>query len=204
MRPYSIVMAAPMSNEVRRAKQDVFLASLAKTGIIKLAAEVAAINRSLHWYWLENDADYATRARDALEDAADVCEAECLRRGTVGMRQYKFTANGNPIMWQGPDGLGPKVHYFEDRRSDACLIVTLKARRPEKFRERYEVSGAGGGPLTVIHANIGLARMIHERPELAEQLRALAEAADAEHDRLDDTGTRPTLGVNGRKVPRMG
>ena len=187
-----------MSDEVRRVKQAAFLAAFAKTGILRLAAEVAQIHRSTDLYWNENDAEYAARRKDAAEDAADVVEAELFRRGMVGMRQYQFY-KGKPIMWSGPDGLGPKVHYFEDRRSDACLIVTLKARRPEKFRERHEVTGTGGGPLSVIHANIGLARLIHGRPELAQQLRDLASAADADNDRVEPSpGTNGAAGLRAR------
>lgn len=182
-----------MSDEVRQVKQTAFLAALSKSGITRIAAEAAGIHRSTHQYWLENDADYATLAQVALEDAADVVEAELLRRGTVGMRQYKFH-EGQITKWKGPDDDWPQaVPYYEDKRSDACLIVTAKARRPEKFRERHEVTGASGGPLAVVHANIGLARMIHKRPELAEQLRQLADAADEHGNPADgpDNGHVP-------------
>lgn len=191
-------MAAPMSDRVREVKQAAFLRALSTSGVVRIAAEAAGIHRSTHEYWREHYPDYARLEKAAMEDAADVCEAEAFRRGMVGMRQYKFY-EGKPIMWAGPDGLGPKAHYYEDKRSDACLIVTLKARRPEKFRERHEVTGAGGGPLSVIHANIGLARLIHGRPELAQQLRDLASAADADNDRVEPSpGTNGAAGLRAR------
>ena len=191
-------MAAPMSSEVRRVKQAAYLQALAKSGITRIAAEVAGVHRSTPEYWREHDPDYARLEQDAKEDAADVVEAETFRRGMVGMRQYQFW-QGKPVYWQGPDGNGPKEHYYEDKRSDACLIVTLKARRPEKFRERHEVTGTGGGPLSVIHANIGLARLIHGRPELAQQLRDLASAADADNDRVEPSpGTNGAAGLRAR------
>ena len=179
-------MAAKLSDPVRRVKQDIFLAAYAKIGILKFAAEAADIHRSTHNYWLENDPEYATRHVDAAEDAADVVEMKLLQRGTVGCRQFKFH-EGKPVMWKGKDGTDEERHYFEDKISDACLIVTAKARRPEKFRERHEVTGAAGGPLSVIHANIGLARLIHGKPELAQELRDLATAADDERDRTQPT-----------------
>lgn len=166
------------------AAQAKFLAAFRKTGVILLAAETAEIHRSTHYDWMKTDPVYAQRFADAEDDAADVVEAELFRRGTVGRPRFKFY-RGKPVYWRGPDGTGPVRHYQEQEVSDACLIVCAKARRPEKFRERgaIEISGPDGSPVSVVHSNLDLVRKIHrENPRLAQELLALADSLDAEHD----------------------
>jgi hypothetical protein len=45
--------------------------------------------------------------------------------------------------------IGPLKPLYETKRSDNLLMFTLKARRPDKFRDnsRVEMTGAGGGPV---------------------------------------------------------
>ena len=177
------------SGAIGHLKKLAFLKTFAQHGIVSLAAEVAGIARSTHYEWLKVDREYGRQFKIAEQDAADAIEAEMHRRAVEGLRQYRFTTDGKPLMWYGPDGDWEEPrHYYEDRRSDALLIVLAKARRPERFRERYahEVSGSAGGPLSVVHANIKLARLVHQDPDLAERLRQLA--ADAEAEKGDRSG----------------
>jgi hypothetical protein len=64
---------------------------------------------------------------------ADQLEQEARRRAHDGVRK--------PV-YQG----GKRVGYIQEY-SDTLLIFLLKGLRPEKYRERFEHSGAGGGPL---------------------------------------------------------
>ncbi len=43
-----------------------------------------------------------------------------------------------------------KTGQYITRYSDACLIFYLKGRRGDVFRERSEITGAGGGPIQTV------------------------------------------------------
>src|SRR5262249_34293461 len=100
----------------------------------------------------KEDEAFALAWDDALEEAADALELEARRRACEGLRKVKFH-NGEPIMVPalGPDGRPlvtadnqpVLVPYVEHEYSDVLLIFLLKAARPEKFRERYEVRHGG-------------------------------------------------------------
>ena len=109
-----------------------FLVALAETGILSQACTRAGwtphVARSLR----AADADFAQRWDDALEFAADAAEAEAFRRGVHGYEK--------DVYFKG-DKVGKEIIY-----SDRMLELTLKARRPEKFREshRMELESKGG------------------------------------------------------------
>lgn len=47
----------------------------------------------------------------------------------------------------GLDSLEDVANVRARKMSDTLLIFLLKAHRPEKYRDRYEVSGPNGGPI---------------------------------------------------------
>lgn len=122
--------------------QRAFLAAFAVTGIISRAAAAAEIDRQCHYNWLEASPLYQKAFRLAKEEAADALELEARRRATEGLVRKKFDRFGKPL-------IDPDTHqqYVEHEYSDRLLEVLLKAHRPEKFRERFEVTGADGAPL---------------------------------------------------------
>jgi hypothetical protein len=69
-----------------------------------------------------------------VEDGGAVREAEAWRRAVEGVER--------PIV------SGGKVVTTVREYSDALLIFLLKGRRPAKYA-RFEVTGAGGGPVMV-------------------------------------------------------
>jgi hypothetical protein len=112
-----------------------FLAAYRESGQVRYAAEAAGVCRELHSRWLKKDPAYAAEFERAKEDAADKLEKEAVRRASEGWLE--------PVYYKGkPVGA---VRKF----SDVLLIFTLKALRPEKYRERFEHTGANGGPVVV-------------------------------------------------------
>lgn len=117
---------------------------------------------------------YRLDFENARQQAADTLVAEARRRGVDGVRKlvhhigkpvFVFLDaesgevvppahetvgtddDGNPITIEvAPPGAVRKPLY-EHSYSDALLIVLMKAARPEEFRERYEHTGANGGPI---------------------------------------------------------
>lgn len=127
----------------RKMKQAAFLKAFAKCGVVTRAAEAVGIDRHLHAHWMRDDPEYAEAFADAQEQAADMLEAEAVRRATQGVMRLKFH-NGEPI-------IDPQTgqQYAENEYSDTLLIFLLKGARPAKFRERREISGPDGGPIPI-------------------------------------------------------
>lgn len=103
------------------------LAALAKTGNVTQAARAAKVGRATHYEWLAEDPEYASAAAGAMEEAADLLEAEAQRRAVTGVLE--------PVFHQGK-----KVATVR-KYSDTLLIFLLKGAKPEKYKERTELSG---------------------------------------------------------------
>ncbi len=86
------------------------------------------MGRATHYEWMEKNPAYRRAFEEAQEDAADTLEAEVYRRAVTGVEK--------PVGWY-KGVAGGKVREY----SDVLLMFYLKALRPEKFRERYEVRG---------------------------------------------------------------
>ena len=109
--------------------REIFLAELARVGIVGAACKKAGIGRSTAYKTYKDDPAFASAWDLALDDAADSMESEAIRRGTEGVDK--------PVYQQGVE-VGTIREY-----SDTLLIFMLKAVRPEKFRDRSEVKRTG-------------------------------------------------------------
>lgn len=120
-----------------------FLAALAEGHAVKYAAEAVDMARSALYARRDTDPVFA-RDWAAAEDAGtEVLEEEARRRAVAGV------VHETPIYYQG-DQVGSVV---ETKYSDTLLMFLLKARRPEKYRERADVrhSGQVALPVQVSH-----------------------------------------------------
>jgi hypothetical protein len=106
-----------------------FLAAVAKTGNITRAAAIAGCSRQRHYQWLYRIEEYEKAFADAMDQAADLLEAEARRRAVEGVIE--------PVFYQGAT-VGAIRSY-----SDTLLIFLLKGARPEKFRDRHHVEHSG-------------------------------------------------------------
>jgi len=133
---------------VREAKltpnQLAFLTALAEeAGNVSRAAERSGFNRNSHYHWLSEKDEVGAPTPEAVlyrekvdmieAQACDEVEREIRRRGVIGVLKPQF--------YQG------KVCGTVREFSDVLLIFRAKALMPEKYRERHEVTGAGGKPL---------------------------------------------------------
>ena len=117
----------------QKMKKRRFLEKYINIGDITLTAKVTGIDRSTHYKWLEEDPEYQLNFAAADKQALDVLESEAYRRAVKGVNK--------PIYYKGQ-----RCGYVREY-SDTLLIVLMKARAPEKYRERHELSGPGGTPL---------------------------------------------------------
>ena len=127
---------------IKDKHQRIFLARYSGTGILSEAAREAGIARSNHYVWLkECETDENCRYDEAFKEcdelAIDTLEYEARRRAVEGVLE--------PVYYKG-EKCGV-VRKF----SDVLLIVLLKAKRPDQYKERIhsEHTGEGSGPIIV-------------------------------------------------------
>ena len=111
-----------------------FLMALRETANVSEAARRAGISRRRAYDVRDVDPVFAAAWKDAVETAIDTLEAEAWRRGKEGWDE--------PVFYRGEiqrDAEGKPVTIR--KYSDRMLELLLKAHRPEKYRERYDVSG---------------------------------------------------------------
>ena len=106
-----------------------FLDAYAQLGNIGAASKAAGCHPASHrHHWAKNPA-YMAEFLEAQEQANDILEAEAIRRATRG--------TDKPVFHKG------KVCGQIREYSDPLLIFLLKATRPGKFRERFDVQHSG-------------------------------------------------------------
>lgn len=108
------------------SKKRKMIDALGRVGNVRGACLVAGISRQTHYEWFKADAEYAVNSEEAIEDFADKLEAEAYRRAVVG--------DDRPIFYKGE-----QVGSIRER-SDTLLLAALKAVRPEKWRDRFDIN----------------------------------------------------------------
>jgi hypothetical protein len=113
-------------------RREAFLRALADTGIVTVAAGVAGVTRERVYQVRKEDPVFAAAWDEAEEKAADALEAEAWRRAVVGVPEPLLS--GGKVV-RDDDGLPIAIRRY----SDTLMIALLKARRPEKFKDRQVV-----------------------------------------------------------------
>lgn len=131
-----------------------FLAALKDTGNVRLACEAVGVNRKTAYRRRASDQSFANLWEEAIDEAADLLEAEAVRRARVGVEEPVVYQGEIQGMWIDPksgktvtqDTPGAVlVPTTVTRYSDTLLIFLLKGARPEKYRERFEVRNIEAG-----------------------------------------------------------
>lgn len=117
-------------------KLSAFCAALADTCNVGKACAAVSISRQTAYNWRDDDPDFAAAWNRAMKVGVSALEDEAHRRG--------FEGTDEPVFHQGLE-CGTIRKY-----SDTLAIFLLKAHDPEKYRERSEVSHAGGTTVTVL------------------------------------------------------
>lgn len=149
-------MGGPALTEADRER---FLEYLEETANVSLACKLVPVSRRHAYVWRDEDPEFAARWAAAVDRGTDALEDEAIRRAHEGVAKPVFAKgvrsmdfildeNGDPKL--GPDGKPLLRPAFVQEYSDTLLTFMLKARRPDKFKDRVasEVSGPGGGPIT--------------------------------------------------------
>ena len=112
--------------------RDAFLAKLSAGYSVKAAVAESAMSRA--WFYRErfNDLAFAEAWDAALEDGTDTLEDEARRRAHDGVEELIVTM-GKIARDEAGNALTVR------RYSDSLLTLLLKARRPDKFKDRSAV-----------------------------------------------------------------
>lgn len=110
-----------------------FLEDFAQTGnVSESCANVGIRRRSTVYDWQEQDDQFVAGWREAEIKATEVLETAARRRAVDGV------TTTTPILHQGH-----VVYEVEETKySDTLLIFLLKARAPEKYRDRVQMQHA--------------------------------------------------------------
>lgn len=112
-----------------------FLEAFRRHGNVSWACQEAGVaSRASVYQWQEHDDQFAAAFREAEVEATEVLEREMHRRAVEGVRRLKFDKDGEALIDPETGQLYTEMHY-----SDTLLIVALKARAPDKYRERLDV-----------------------------------------------------------------
>lgn len=166
--------------KIRHPKKRAFLQAYRMTGNVSVATRSIGASRDIFYQWCKSDAEFMREAEIAEAEAVEVMEAEAFRRAMKGVTRSKGVYhNGRQIATE------TVTEY-----SDTLLIFMLKARAPHKYRERYEISGKGGGPVSVsVSPAINLSKLsVEERLKLKELIlkgQGDVDQVDADNDETD-------------------
>lgn len=103
-----------------------FLEAFRRHGNVSWACRETGTERRTIYKWQEHDAEFDLAFHQAEIDATETMEAEAYRRAVEG--------TDKPV-YQGGVMVGTVREY-----SDTLLIFMLKARSPEKYRDRIDVT----------------------------------------------------------------
>lgn len=138
-------MTLPRQDELT-PNQIAFLKAFSELGEVVSAAKSVGLSRWAPHYWkrqLHKERDpvnfeaYAEAWAFAKEVGHEVLVAEAHRRAVVGTQKYKFTGQGQKVMWTNPE-TGEEEHYCEREYSDWMLGRLLEAHRPEQFSQKHQ------------------------------------------------------------------
>lgn len=111
-------------------KEAAFLDALSDAGgNVSLACKIAGFSRRAAYEWREEAPEFARLWDAAVENGTDALEDEALRRAHDGTLK--------PVFFQGV-ACGEIREY-----SDTLMIFMLKARRPDKFKDRVANEHSG-------------------------------------------------------------
>ncbi len=152
-------------NEEHPEAKQAFLAALRATYSVQHAAAAASIHRATAYRWRAADEAFADAWDQALEGCKDRLEQSLFQRAVDGVEE--------PVFYKG------KQCGSVRRYSDAAAIFLLKGGRPEKYRERAELTGPGGGPLRTESRVDGRVEMVDETAPRTAALLSLLERIGA-------------------------
>ena len=108
------------------AAQDAYLAALPKLFTVAASARAAGVSYNVVGRWRIESDSFSERERQAREQCADALESEAVKRAVKGERKPVFQ--------------GGSLAGYVTEKSDPLLAMLLKGAKPDKYRDRSEVT----------------------------------------------------------------
>lgn len=145
------------AREALSPEQKRFLKAYGDCGVVKYACKMARIHRSTFYLWRSRDQNFKACLVDAESDANDTLEFAAYQQGVEGVEEPAISAGqvvynyvpvldddgkqmfddrGKPLMKRG------KMVTIR-RHAPQLLITLLKARMPEKYKDKQQVEHSG-------------------------------------------------------------
>lgn len=122
--------------------QETFLDLYREWGSIRKCAEALGISTATVYLHRNADPDFDEECIQCEEDFADMVDESITERAIKGVQE--------PVVYQGKimkdDNNNP---ILVTRQSDRLAELVIKAQKPDKYRERREITGPGGGEFTI-------------------------------------------------------
>lgn len=151
-----------------------FVAELAACGNVSAAARIACIDRPWIYKHAARDKEFAEVFAEAQHLGNLALEDEARRRGHHGWRE-PVIHQGRPQYDIDPD-TGEKVPITVRKHSDTLLIFLLKGAFPDKYKDRAQIEGTGGGGIG--SSGLDLSRLSVEELEALRTLLSKARQPD--------------------------
>lgn len=151
-------------------KQQAFLAFYRRCANVKSSCEAAKISRQTFYRWKEHDAIFAIQLAEAEKEADDAAEKALYDRAIEGVEEYVISNRQVVFLEVETDGKKERVPLKHRVYSDRLLEVLLKARMPDKYKEKQQIEHK-------IESK-DLSKLSAEELALAEQLAKKASEAD--------------------------
>lgn len=113
----------------------IFLDKLRATGLERTACVAARVPYQHMKRYFDHCVEFQDAFDDALNEAHDRLELEARRRAIDGIEKG--------IYYKG------ELVDYQQEYSDTLLTTLLKAKRPDEFAERKQITGRNGAPLTI-------------------------------------------------------
>ena len=151
---------------------DAFMAALREYPVFSHACEAVGVNYSTVWRHREKNPEFEAQCREAMEVGIDKAEKEAFRRGVHGWHEpvidkgrlawaYQRNVDADGVESYSPvlDDNGQPVPLTIKKHSDSLLQFVLKGRRRSTYGDKTELTGANGGPVTVLDETQKAARV---------------------------------------------
>lgn len=138
-----------------------FLEFLVEGGHVRGACSAASIGRSTAYRHRGSNDAFAEAWDDAVEASTERLEEEAYRRAHDGLVRTRYDKDGN-------------IASEEIVYSDTLMIFLLKARNPEKYRERLDLRHSGAVRTPRVDLSVLSKKELDQYETLSEKLTAAA------------------------------
>lgn len=130
-----------------------FIKALGNSGNVTIACKAAVIDRVTAYTKRKADPEFRDRWRVALNEAAELLEAEARRRAEHGVDEpviHQGQLMGSWVNAKGEvvtkDAPGAKLIPLTIKKySDTLLIFLMKGAKPQKYRDNAKIEHTGAG-----------------------------------------------------------